>query len=209
MLRQLAGIEAHQIALEFLKVPLQQSGRGLAEDAEHARGREDGQAVDRVLFRFSPEPIDDLSPEASLLLLDVMCHAVLAHRPRVFGLRQRILKPAMLINMLRALLGQAAAQEPTMLRVRESEPGVNLSSDISQITLPGYAARPCSAIVQPPLFVPKQGNPGLVKRWRVSRLEPRPTRVVGGRRPMTTPPSCTTALGDCLGLRRRLECDGR
>jgi len=39
--RQPTGIEAHQIALEFLKVPLQQSGRSLPEHSEHARRRED------------------------------------------------------------------------------------------------------------------------------------------------------------------------
>ena len=99
MLGQLTGIEAHQIALDFFEVFLQQSGRGLPEHSEHARCREYGQLVDLSLLSSLLQPILDLTRETSLLLLDVMCHAVPRLRPQVFMLWKRVFKHVIFVNV--------------------------------------------------------------------------------------------------------------
>jgi hypothetical protein len=65
--------------------------------------------IDLVFFGLAAQPLYDGIRETAILLLDVVRRAGLGLRPHVFLLWQRILKGAVLINVLRAAPGQTAA----------------------------------------------------------------------------------------------------
>jgi hypothetical protein len=59
-----------------------------------------------------------------------MGHAGSGLRPQVLMLWKRVFERVMLVNVWRALLSQAAAQEATMFCIRQGEPRVFASFDV-------------------------------------------------------------------------------